>query len=770
MRKLAWFAVFFAAAALFVFLFPEEKRTFLWSVPLLILALLGSTFFLRSMPLTVVRFLRTALLGFGIGCLYVLLWHQLTQKEILLLLEREQTVEAVVLEDSTEASNGIRTDIRVGHLRCALYSDSSTYLEAGERIRFRAVFRSSMEKTNSDYYLSLGVPLFAYAGESPEILGRAQAYWRFWPARIGALLREKIRTIYDRQSAAFLLAVLTGDRSSLKQDTWFYSMLRSSGVAHCGAVSGMHLSFLVMFLYVILGRGRLSACFCIPVTLLFMAMTGFSASVMRAGVMQIAVCGARVGRKQYDSLSALGLALIILLLLNPYSIRNAGLILSFASTLGILLFSEEVKSVLPDHPKKWNKHRIGARLWNGVLSSVSISLSSSIFTVPLNALFFRQISLIAPLTNLLVLWAVSLCFCMGLLGILVGLWSLSAASIFRIPVGILVSFIREVTGRVGSLPIASLYIRSPYLPCWIAVSWAAMAAFRFLPGLTHRIRSFILVAGIGLVLFLGLSWLEPALNAYRFCTLDVGQGQCLVFTGPGTTAVIDCGGSLNTNAGDLAAEYLFAQGRFRVNTLILTHFHQDHVNGVTELLLRVPAETLYCPYPDEEDPESSRLLAFAAERGTKIIYVDRDIQWLKQSGAEIAIVPPLNQIKENESGLCVAAKANELSFLCTGDAGMGTERRLLERLQIENVAVLVAGHHGSAGSLSEDLLKAADPGAVVISVGRNSYGLPSVKTLARLRDHGFDVYRTDELGDIMFTQGQGDTLWVNLSWKLFERA
>ena len=98
MRKLAWFAVFFAAAALFVFLFPEEKRTFLWSVPLLILALLGSTFILRSMPLTVVRFLRTALLGFGIGCLYVLLWHQLTQKEILLLLEREQTVEAFVLE------------------------------------------------------------------------------------------------------------------------------------------------------------------------------------------------------------------------------------------------------------------------------------------------------------------------------------------------------------------------------------------------------------------------------------------------------------------------------------------------------------------------------------------------------------------------------------------------------------------------------------------------------------------------------------------------
>lgn len=761
MRKLAWFAVFFAAAALFVFLFQERARTLLWPIPLAALAAFGLSFIKRAAEKPFVRILRAGLLGFGIGCIFVLLWHHQTEKEISPLLGSEQTVEAEVLEDSAEAAFGIRTDIRVGHLRCTLFSNGVSPLEAGQRIRVRAAFQRTLEKTNSDYYLSQGVPLFAYARETPEILGKAGAYWRFIPARIGRFLRERIRMIFDRQSAAFLLAILTGDRTGLKQDTWFYSMLRASGVAHCVAISGMHLSFLVMFLYVILGKGRLSACICIPVTLMFMAITGFSASVIRAGIMQIAVCGARIGRKQYDSFTALALALLVLVLLNPYSIRNAGLLLSFSATLGILLFYPAIKEGLPKHPEKWNKHSLGARLWDGVQASLGISFSSAILTTPLNALFFRQISLLSPLTNLLVLWAISLCFCLGLLGCLTSLASLSAGMLFRYPIELLFTYIREVTGRIGAFPGASLYIRSPYLPCWLISAWICMGLCRFLPGLAHRTRTFVISAVFGLALFLGLSWLEPVWDAYRFCALNVGQGQCLVLTTSETTTMIDCGGSLYTDAGDLAAEYLFAQGRFRVNTLILTHFHRDHVNGVPELLRRVPVDTLYCPYPGDEDTEAQELLSYAEERGTVIICLNESILWLMQDGMQMAIVPPLNQIRENESGLCVAVSAGDFSVLCTGDAGKGTEQRLLERLRVENIAVLVAGHHGSAGSVSDELLEAAEPSAVVISVGRNSYGLPSPKTLAKIRERGITLYRTDEQGDILLRKRKEGAPWGN---------
>ena len=761
MRKLAWFAVFFAAAALLILLLPEETKTWLWALPFTFCAVFGLTFLppKKDKPLTGI--LRMALLGFGIGCLYVLIWNQVTQQALKPLLNSEQTVEAVVLEDSADTDYGIKTDIRMGHLRCTLYSSGAETFEAGQRIRVRAAFKGSLEKTKSDYYLSLGVPLFGYAKEEPEILGKAAAYWRFFPARIGAFLRERISQIYDRNSTAFLLAVLSGDRSRLKQDIWFSSMLRSSGVAHCVAVSGMHLSFLVMFLYILLGRGRLSACVCIPVTLLFMAMTGFSASVVRAGVMQIAVCGAQITRKQYDSLTALGLALIVLLILNPYCIRNAGMILSFSSTLGILLFYPKIKDSMPKHPIGWGRHSVWARLWNGAQTSLGVSLASAVFTTPLNALFFRQISLLAPATNLLVMWAVSLSFCLGLLGVLISLASLPIGMIFRFPVGILVGYIREATGWIGRIPVASLYIRSPYLPCWLLVTWICMGAFYFLPDMKHRTRRFAITALFGLVLFLGLSWLEPAFSAFSFCALDVGQGQCLILTSRETTTMIDCGGSLYTNAGDLAAEYLFAHGRFKVDNLILTHFHLDHVNGVPELLRRLAVNTIYCPRPDMDDTDAGELISCAEDIGVTVVFLEENILWIKEENMELAIIPPLNRIKENESGLCIAANAGRISFLCTGDAGAGTERRLLERIQIENPSVLVAGHHGSANSVSEDFLKTVNPGAVIISVGRNSYGLPSQKTLARIQAQGIAIYRTDELGDILLADRQGWRIWGN---------
>ena len=181
-------------------------------------------------------------------------------------------------------------------------------------------------------------------------------------------------------------------------------------------------------------------------------------------------------------------------------------------------------------------------------------------------------------------------------------------------------------------------------------------------------------------------------------------------------------------------------------------------------------DTLFCPHPAPEDSEAQELLSYAKEQGTEVVYLEENMVWVKRDGLEMVIVPPLNQIRENESGLCIAAKAGEISLLCTGDAGIETEARLMERLRIENLAILVVGHHGSAGSASDALLEAAEPRIAVISVGRNSYGLPSPKTLERLHAHGMRIYRTDEQGDILITERKEGNLWGKLNWMLFARA
>jgi len=185
------------------------------------------------------------------------------------------------------------------------------------------------------------------------------------------------------------------------------------------------------------------------------------------------------------------------------------------------------------------------------------------------------------------------------------------------------------------------------------------------------------------------------------------------------------------------------------------------VNGVEELLERIPVQRLYCPRPESGDDEALALLDFAEKNGTRVFYVEENLLWLQQGDLELALVPPVDRDEENESGLCAAARLGEFSVLCTGDAGTGTELRLLERLRLENLTLLIAGHHGSAGSVSEALLEAAEPRIAAVSVGRNSYGLPAEKTLARILAHGTAICRTDECGDIILRYGREGSIWVN---------
>jgi competence protein ComEC len=746
-RKLACFAIFFAAAVFCAQLLPRESAAAA-AIPAIAALLLALTLLPKLRRLSRVGFYRLALLGLMTGSLYFSLWQWYMAGETERYLGEARTVEAVVLEEPERARFAARAPVKLGRLRCSLYYDSSTELHAGDRIRVAARFRDTAEKTDGDVWLSMGVQLFGSAVEPPQRLGRAENEWRYYPARLGLMMREMICSRVDADTAAFLLAILTGDRSRLREDTWFYSMLRSSGVAHCVAVSGMHLSFLMSFLYFFLGRGKPAALACIPVTLLFMAVTGFTASVVRAGIMQLAVCVAVLTKHEYDSLSALALALLVLVLANPYCVQNAGLLLSFGSTLGILLFMPELLEWLPDLPKKTGRRNPLAALVRFARSSLAVSLSASVFTVPLTALFFGQVSLLAPLTNLLVLWAVSLCFSLGLLSLPLGLIPGSGPWL-QYPLRLLVGWIRLIAGTLGSFPLAAVYTRSVYIRCWLLLSGLTFLVYRAVPALRPCIGSYILTVLAALALFWGFSVLEPRQDDLWICALDVGQGQCIAVTNGDSAVLLDCGGSLSANAGDIAAEYLFSLGKMQADALVLTHFHADHMNGAEELLRRLRVKALYVPRPDPEDAGARRLIAFALEQGCGVRYVEELLE-VSAGSQRLTLIPPLDDGSENESGLCVVARSGGYALLDTGDAGYGTERRLLERMRLRGIEVLTAGHHGSKNSVSPELLAELRPYAVLVSAGRNnSYGLPNGETVRRILASGAKLFRTDEQGSVI---------------------
>ncbi len=744
MRRLAVFAYSFSAAAfLLVFLRPGVPLLLASGCVLLGLALACIPFPARRKLLC---FAGCVLAGLALACFAFALWNRVILRPAEQLAGESRCVEATVLDYPLPAAYGESVTVKIGRVKCRLYLDDAAGLEPGRRIAFEGRLSLTEERTGESYYLSAGLPLFAYGKGTAQILGPAERQWLYFPAKLGNTLREHISSAFDEKTAPFLTAILTGERSALRSDGFFYSMLREAGVLHCIAVSGMHLSFLVSFLAVFLGRGKLSSLVCVPVILLFMAVTGFTPSVVRAGIMQLAVCGSVLLDREYDNHTALALALAVLTGWNPFASHNVGLLLSFLSTLGILLFCERMSAALFSIPKEKEK-KLSGKLLRYIRSSLAVSLSAMILTLPVTVVCFGQIPILGPLANLLILWAVTLSFGLGLLSSLLGFIWTPGAVIVGWPARLLVQYIRTAVTLIGRLPFASLYPQNEMIALWVMCLYLLILAFRFLPGIRRRLHGCLLASALALAVSCALGYFLCRQDALVASVLDVGQGQCVVLQGRDFTVVADCG-SLNASEdpGDTAARYLLSRGRTKIDALILSHYHSDHMNGVPELLRRMQVDMLLAPPPEEE--EARQLLALAEEMGTRICIISEEVETFSIGALEAVITPPLGNVGDNEECLCALLCAQGFEMLLTGDASIATEQRLLERLTLPDIELLVVGHHGSAGSCSEALLAAACPDVAVVSVGRNSFHLPSGEALERAAAAGARIYRTDHAGTV----------------------
>ena len=215
---------------------------------------------------------------------------------------------------------------------------------------------------------------------------------------------------------------------------------------------------------------------------------------------------------------------------------------------------------------------------------------------------------------------------------------------------------------------------------------------------------------------------------------------------------MDCGGTGPSDPGDVAADRIQAAGRSRLDLLVLTHFHADHACGVPRLFDRLEVGTLAVPDVEEDDPLRREILALAEEAGTEILFI-RDDTRVEFGPSALTAYAPLGDGGANEEGLSVLASCGDFDVLVTGDMNAAVEKRLVKYGNLPDIEVLVAGHHGSAASTSEELLLAVRPEYAVISVGYNSYGHPSPEALERMAAAGCAIYRTDWMGTVTVKGG-----------------
>lgn len=626
----------------------------------------------------------------------------------------------------------------------------------GDTVTGTAQWQSAVHFDSDDvtHFNARGVYALLYGREDVRLSAGDGDALRWLPQRAGKAFREKVAAIWDDpRVSGFLTAELTGDKSAM--DDGDYLAMQETGLAHLFAVSGLHCAFLVTLLALLISRRqRLLCAVTIPLLLFYMVMVGMSPSVVRACIMQIFLLIAPLFRRGSDPLTSLAAALLVILLCNPFAAASVSLQLSFSATLGMVLLSPRLYKLLTGWYK--GKCRPLRTALCFVAANLSATLSAVVFTAPLTAWYFRIFVLVAPLSSLLAVPAAGWSFMAAFVTVLLGFVWLPLVRLLGWISWVLVRYILWIANGMMSWRYHAVYFTNPYLIYWLLFLYAAFIGCAATP---DGKRKYLLVSALSVLTLTAAIWVNRQDYQYGVLTaltLDVGQGESVILTSGGETALVDCGSSNSyKDPGGLAADTLHSMGVRELSAVVVTHYHADHTNGLYEVLRRIPVQTIYLPDIEDEYGVRERLVSLAEEKGAQVTYVTKETADTL-GDTVLTIYPPVQSGGDlNELGLTALASAGDFDLLITGDMSGSTEKKLVETYALPDIEVLAVSHHGSRYSSNIRFLKAVTPEAAVISVGDNNYGHPSEETLQRLLAVGADIWRTDQQGTIRITVNGG---------------
>ena len=750
MRVLATVGFSFAAG-LFLTLLPWDGWQ-LYAAGALALASLLWALLGRGTPH--LRRVLLVLLPLMVSLLYFSAYWALVRQPVQALCGGEHDFSAAVCDWPEATERGAKVTIRLHGLlgaKAVYYGDDDLLsLRPGDALSGTAWWNDVAAIGDGDLrqFSSRGVYALLYDRDTLTLQPAPDMPLGYAPQYAAKALRDKLAQLWDDPSVlGFLTAELTGDKSLLPESD--YVAMQETGLAHIFAVSGLHCAFLVTLLSLLIPpTHRRTLCAVASAVLVFyMLLTGLSPSVARACVMQLFLLSAPLFRRGSDPLTSLAAALTVILLVNPYAVGSVSLQLSFAATLGMVLLSGRLYKSFTGWYRGRNRAVRAALSFPA--ANLAATLGALVFTAPLTAYYFNILSLVAPLAGLLAVPAAGYAFMSAFVSALLGLvWTPLGHLAGYVPL-LLVKYILWAAHLLLAVPYHAVYFTNVYLRVWLLYVYAAFLGCAVTPDgkRKYALASALTVLTLAACLWLNSRWQQY--GAFRAAVLDVGQGESVALCSGSEAALVDCGSSnAYVDAGSVAADALQSAGIRRLSAMIVTHYHADHTNGLTEVLTRLPVDTLYLPDIEDEYGVRDRLVSLAAHQGADVVFVTEPTR-IALGEAVFTVYPPLLTTGDlNEQGLTALATAGDFDLLITGDMAGQTEQLLAQTYPLPDVEVLVVSHHGSRYSSDESFLRAITPDNAVISVGDNRYGHPAEETLRRLQAVGATVWRTDQQGSI----------------------
>lgn len=771
--------------AIFFWFFP---KTFL---PVLLLIFLLASIFLVFFLVYRSIWLRD--IFFTLCCLIVstlLLWSPVTNYYDTAENYNEKTVTATVTltEDPVLTSGGtylyVARPEKEPFKQKIVFFSSMHYGNAGDSLTATFTF----SKPQDEYVLenlSEGIVLSAYLETSPDEVKVTEGEHSFYA--LSGKVRRFVSTTFLRyvggDEGGFMTAVLTGNKRALAADD--YSVLRQTGMLHIVAVSGLHVSVFVSFVLFFLQKMRdlrlrvILSVLSLGIVLLF---SGFTPSVCRAVIMNLIVFGGEWFTAQTDSLNRLGISAVLILLAAPYTVLSLSFQLSFSATLGILLLSEPfIQAVI-----QWlfvRCHVICGKVLRNLISIFCVSLGAFIFTIPLLWLRMDSYSTWSLYLSPVILPVLQISFSMALMLLVLSFFSFLSGACKGL--GLLIRFgVNFMTYLASwSASIMDMVETVPNALKWVVAVVALILAglLFFMPsGKTtprrkkkQRIRqglSLVLLAVALLTAYqasesifskVTVGEVAPAEGVIQTAFLDVGQGNCFVTLFDNEAYVVDCGGT--KEPGIVAADYLTSAGIDTVQFVLISHLHDDHANGLSDLCAEKEILEIIIPYTEGDAGLYAEITALAAEEGATLTVIEEDTQRTLGNSTLRLLTKHLDPTSDdqNENSIVGLCEYGNYRAMFTGDITSKAEKRMVSAYgNALKCDVLSVPHHGSKSSSCDAFLKACSPLYAVISVGaKNSYGHPTEEAISRISNVGATLLRTDILSTVTI-RSDGTTMEV----------
>ena len=584
-------------------------------------------------------------------------------------------------------------------------------------------------------------------------------------------------TYLDEESSALLRALLLGEKQDLDSAT--IRQFQAVGVVHVLAISGLHVGFIIAFIFTLSSILRIPLRYKIYTLLItlsiYVVMIQFKPPVLRASLMGVLILISKLNERKVSVYNIIFGSAFIILNIEPRELFNSGFQFSFIAVLSITYGYEKFDRLFPLRGlilAKYPNERYLSFVLKWIWMPFLVSLSAVLGTLPLTLYYYGMLPLLAVFSNLIVIPMVAVIVFLGIFLLIFALFSEFFARGTGLLIDMIQSLLKELVKSISHIPFASIETKIPSI---LEVLLALLLLILLLNFKRKWLKKFIFSLFLfSIVYLLKLNFKES--NNLEVTFLDVGQGDAHFLRFPNkSTMLIDAGAASPywNNGLNTILPFLKHKGNLHLNYMVCSHAHDDHIGGFYDLVNKVDVDTMVLSYYDYNSKLYLDLISLCTRKKIPIKYVQRGDQLFPDRSCRVYVLHPDAEFSHaisrdgsecNNSSIVLKVQYGNNGILFTGDLERNGEQTLFQYAQFLESELIKVGHHGSNTSTSDMFLNYIQPLVSVVSVAENNkFGHPSPKTLQRLQGYNSKTYLTSKHGALVFEIGQNYI--KKLNWK-----